>query len=110
MHEPKQMIKEHPMPAQGASAPPSEKGRSFLVIGLTVGMLLLLAAGWMIRHLLFSSRSDDGDAHGHWRRAQELIAAREFPQATDELSQCLEAWPYNAKANFLMARTWRRAG
>jgi tetratricopeptide (TPR) repeat protein len=84
-------------------------GRAAVALTI-VALLVLIAAGWMVRHFLFPASREEDDARRHWRRAQELIAAREFFQATDELTQCLEAWPYNAEANFLMARTWRRAG
>jgi tetratricopeptide (TPR) repeat protein len=84
------------------------RGRAAVAVVVII-LLVLVGAGWMARHFLLSAPQQD-DARRHWRRAQELIAAREFSQATDELSQCLEVWPYNAEANFLMARTWRRAG
>ena len=85
------------------------RGRVAVATAVAI-LLVLLLAGWIARHFIVSAPGDDDDARRHWQRAQELIAAREFTPATGELAQCLEAWPYNAEANFLMARTWRRAG
>jgi tetratricopeptide (TPR) repeat protein len=71
--------------------------------------ILLILAGWAASHFFRPTPAID-NAQSHWQRAQELIARREFPQAADDLAHCLEAWPLSAEANFLMARTVRRAG
>lgn len=49
------------------------------------------------------------EAESHWRQAGDAIAARDYTQAIAHLKQCLESWPLNAEAHFLMARTCRRA-
>jgi tetratricopeptide (TPR) repeat protein len=110
MHSQENMLKQHSMPAQGANAPRSEKGRRIVgrksIIGLTAAALLLLA-GWTVRHI-FRSRGDDAQAH--WQKAQQLIAERQFVEAGVHLLHCLQSWPYNAEAHFVTARTARRAG
>jgi len=95
------------MPAQGANAPRS--ARNSMLVLITAAALILLLVGWTVRHFLRSPPRPD-DAQTHWRRAQEFIATRDFSEAADHLVQCLEAWPLSAEANFLMARTLRRAG
>ena len=71
--------------------------------------LILVLAGWMARRLLSSAPPVD-EAQAQWRAAQEAIDHHEFSEATVHLTRCLESWPYNAEAHFLMARTSRRAG
>jgi tetratricopeptide (TPR) repeat protein len=102
------MLKQGSSPGQGVDAPRSEKGWP-TIVGVAAAALILVVAGLAARHFFRSPPAVD-EAQAHWQEAQELIAAREFPQATEHLAQCLEAWPYNGEANFLMARTWRRAG
>jgi tetratricopeptide (TPR) repeat protein len=51
---------------------------------------------------------EDG-AGSHWEQAQEALEAQDFPRARIHLSHCLETWPVNAEAHFLMARSCRRA-
>src|SRR5262249_7014354 len=48
-------------------------------------------------------------ADSAWQRAQAAIEAHDWASAKGHLSSCLETWPVNAEAHFLMARTCRRA-
>src|SRR5205823_186963 len=70
--------------------------------------LVFIFVGWKARHL-FTLSPVVTEAESHWQQANEAIVAREFPQAIAHLERCLESWPLNAEAHFLMARTCRRA-
>src|SRR6266581_4566124 len=69
-----------------------------------------LRIGRLDARRLLSSAPQVDDAQAHWHAAQVAIDHREFSEATNHLTRCLESWPYNAEAHFLMARTSRRAG
>jgi tetratricopeptide (TPR) repeat protein len=85
----------------------SRAGRWNIIAIVTTGFVLLLA-GWSAKHL-FQAPADE-NAQTHWQQAQKHIAERQFVDAAGHLAHCLESWPYNAEAHFLMARTARRAG
>ena len=100
------------MPAQGAYAPRSEllgkrTGRAAFIAFAVI--LLAIMAAWAVRSFLPASPAPS-DAQIHWQQAQQAIEDREFSQAASHIAQCLESWPYNAEAHFLMARCYRRAG
>ena len=79
------------------------------ILAVSVLGLVLVLAGWTARRL-FSRAPAADDAQTHWHAAQEAIAAYQFSEAAVHLTRCLESWPYNAEAHFLMARTSRRGG
>jgi tetratricopeptide (TPR) repeat protein len=81
----------------------------FWTLAVAALALTLFLAGLRASHFFRSPPSPD-EGNAHWRKAQEAIAAREFPEAAARLTHCLEIWPLNAQAHFLMARTSRRAG
>lgn len=84
-------------------------GRIAAVLLATAALVLILG-GWAASHFHRSPSPPADNAHTNWQRAQEAIADQEFPQAAAHLAYCLESWPYNAEAHFLMARTSRRSG
>src|SRR6516165_7534898 len=93
---------------QKRSVPAARKGGHWPV-ALTGGVFILLVLGLAARY--FSAKTPPpSEAQVHWQKAQELIADREFSEATSHLARCLASWPYNAEAHFLMARCSRRAG
>src|SRR5713101_364 len=49
------------------------------------------------------------DATSQWQAAHQAIRQRDINRAHKLLASCLEAWPLNAEAHFLAARTCRRA-
>ncbi len=51
--------------------------------------------------------SDEGTFY-HWQAAQEAIANQDVEQAKIHVRHCLEAWPLDAQAHFLLARLCRR--
>src|SRR5262245_31875998 len=55
-------------------------------------------------------RKADGASNAafYWDEAHKAMEEREFGLAQQHLAKCLEAWPLNAEAHFLMARTCRR--
>jgi tetratricopeptide (TPR) repeat protein len=53
------------------------------------------------------SAPDDDSGDYHWEQAQRALEARDFASARQHLARCLEAWPFNAEACFLMARACR---
>jgi tetratricopeptide (TPR) repeat protein len=79
-------------------------------VGLVAATVILLLAGWAASHFLRSNLAPTDDAQSHWQKAQAEIAARDFSPAAEDLSLCLESWPYNAETHFLLARTSRRGG
>lgn len=81
---------------------------SKLLIALVIAATVLLAT--LAYHHFFPSRPAATEADLRWRQARQANADREFPEAIAHLTHCLEAWPFNAEAHFLMARTCRRAG
>src|SRR5262249_13103578 len=95
------------MTEQRRSVSAGRAGR-MLGVGLGAAMLILLIA--LTARYCFRSSPPASAAQSHWQQAQEEIADREFTQAVSHLAQCLESWPYNAEAHFLMARTCRRSG
>jgi len=95
------------MTEQRRSIPAGRAGR-LLGLGLGVAIIILLIA--LTAHYFFPSSPPANEAQFHWQQAQEAIADREFTQAVSHLAKCLESWPYNAEARFLMARTCRRSG
>jgi tetratricopeptide (TPR) repeat protein len=44
----------------------------------------------------------------HWEEAQKAMEDREFSLAQKNLAHCLQIWPFNAEAHFLLARACRR--
>ncbi len=84
-------------------------GRTSIVAFAAVGLMLSLA-GWTASYFFRSAPSTADDPRAHWQKAHEAIAVREFPEAAAHLLHCLQSWPFNAAAHFLMARTCRRAG
>jgi tetratricopeptide (TPR) repeat protein len=46
----------------------------------------------------------------HLAEAEQALAERDFVRARTHLQHCLDAWPDDPRAHFLMARTARRAG
>jgi tetratricopeptide (TPR) repeat protein len=81
----------------------------FWSLVVTAFTLTLILGGLKAGQFLHPPRSGD-DPERHWRQARAAITEREFPEAAAHLTHCLEIWPFNAQAHFLMARTCRRAG
>jgi tetratricopeptide (TPR) repeat protein len=75
-----------------------------------VGMVLILAAIGVaaLKPWQRWSKTPEEDAFFHWREAQRLIADRDLSEARNHLQSCLQQWPLNAEAHFLMARCSRR--
>jgi tetratricopeptide (TPR) repeat protein len=44
----------------------------------------------------------------HWDEAHKAMQERDFAVAREHLAKCLDNWPLNAEAHFLMARACRR--
>src|SRR5438876_5741003 len=61
----------------------------FWTLAVTALALTLLLAGLSASHFFRPPASPD-EGNAHWRKAQEAIAAREFPEAAARLSICLE--------------------
>jgi tetratricopeptide (TPR) repeat protein len=57
---------------------------------------------------LWRQADPEQNAIFHWEEAQKAMDDREFTLAREHLGKCLEKWPFNAEAHFLMARAWRR--
>jgi tetratricopeptide (TPR) repeat protein len=96
------------MTKQRGSLLTARTGRN-LAVPLALGVFILLASG-LVSHYFFPASPPPSEAQVHWQKAQELIADREFTEASSHLAHCLESWPYNAETHFLMARCARRAG
>jgi len=100
------------MPARGPYAPRSEAGGNrsgWVALILSATVILLVVTAWAASRFLPASLAPS-EAQSHWQEAQQAIEDREFSQAASHIAQCLESWPYNAEAHFLMARCSRRAG
>jgi tetratricopeptide (TPR) repeat protein len=92
---------------RGNKLSPWRAGRLPLMAFLAVGVLVV--AGYILSPR-FRGTPHPADPASHWRSAELALKERDFPQAAAHLAHCLEAWPFNAEAQFQMARTSRRAG
>jgi predicted Zn-dependent protease len=74
---------------------------SFVLLGLGLGLFCLDPWRW---------RGDPvpRTARDHWEAARRCLDDYDFAGARAHLQVCLEKWPLNAEAHFLMARTCRR--
>jgi tetratricopeptide (TPR) repeat protein len=76
---------------------------------VTICFILVLAGGgWYAWKKMTTSGRVNQPAEAHWTLAHQLLAVREYARARQELSACLDAWPLNAEANYLMARVCRQ--
>ena len=77
----------------------------FLLLGLA-----LLGAGVVYAMNPWNWRGLDQAPNGafYWDEAQKAMEEREFGLAQQHLAKCLQTWPLNAEAHFLMARACRR--
>jgi tetratricopeptide (TPR) repeat protein len=78
---------------------------------LTRGLALLLLLGLGLYFLdpwHWRDEAEPRTARDHWRRARQCLDDYDFAAARGHLQVCLEKWPLNAEAHFLMARTCRR--
>jgi Tfp pilus assembly protein PilF len=77
-----------------------------------VVLLVLLGAAGIFTWLHGFSRTEATDVRAaeHWRLAQQALADREFAKAKAHLGNCLQTWPLDAEANFLMARASSQVG
>ncbi len=75
-----------------------------------VGMVLILAglAVSALKPWQSWAKTSKEDALFRWQEAQRLIAERDLSEARIHLQHCLDEWPFNAEAHFLMARCSRR--
>jgi len=107
-----------PTPTQSACTPPAVHGalRRHPRLAVAAGLFtLLLLAGlgalwWLHPAATPPAAANDDSGDFHWQEAQRALEARDFDTAGKHLDRCLEAWPFNAEAHFLMARTRRRDG
>lgn len=79
-----------------------------------VGVLVaLLALGAVLASRRFPwsgwGEAQADSAGSHWQQAQQALEAHDFAQAKTHIGRCLEVWPIDAEAHFLLARTCRRA-
>jgi tetratricopeptide (TPR) repeat protein len=79
-------------------------------MGLAAATITLLLAGWAVSHFWRPLPAPADEGQRHWQKAQQALVIRDFPQAAADLLLCLQNWPYNAEAHFLLAQTSRRAG
>src|SRR6516165_10439472 len=92
-----------PQPAPPA-APPKPKRRRLLPALVAVVCLAVLGlVGGLVVYPL-------AEGTYHWRRAQQAVEQFDLKEARSHLARCLQIWPKNGEARFLMARTCRRAG
>src|SRR5438132_173200 len=77
---------------------------------LLVLLALGLAGGWWYRALAGKQAPAALGPFQHWEQARQAIEEHDFLQAREHLRQCLEYWPLDAEAHFLLARICRRAG
>jgi tetratricopeptide (TPR) repeat protein len=77
----------------------------FLLLGLA-----LLGVGVVYAMDPWNWRGGDRapSAAFYWDEAHKAMEEREFGLAQQQLAKCLETWPLNAEAHFLMARACRR--
>ena len=101
-------------PSLETTQPPGPQGKArrpwrWAAAGVVV--LLLAVGGWLgIKDPWNWLHRADDSVELDWQQAQAAIADRNFDLAEQHLRHCLEAWPFNAETNFLMARTLRREG
>jgi tetratricopeptide (TPR) repeat protein len=86
-----------------------QKGSPWLLILSLICIAVVSVLGAVAARHFLTSSEQPSSTQTRWRQAHEAIAARDFPQAIAHLEQCLESWPFNAEAHFLMAQTCRRA-
>jgi tetratricopeptide (TPR) repeat protein len=68
--------------------------------------LLLAGVGFLVER----NRRSIPSARDSLRETQKAIETRDFEAATKHLQRCLEFWPLNGEAHFLLARISRRQG
>jgi tetratricopeptide (TPR) repeat protein len=92
-----------PQPAPLA-APPKPKRRRLLpaLVAVVCLAILGLVVGLVVYPL--------AEGTYHWRRAQQAVEQFDLKEARSHLARCLQIWPKNGEARFLIARTCRRAG
>jgi tetratricopeptide (TPR) repeat protein len=87
------------------AAPPKPKRRPRLLAALAA--VVCLGALGLVGGLVIYPLAE---GTYHWRRAQEAVEQFDLKPARAHLERCLQIWPKNGEARFLMARTCRRAG
>ncbi len=74
---------------------------------VVAGLLALACGGYAV---FWRGRSPTPEpVEDPWSQAQQALAADHLPRATEHLRRTLEAWPFYAKAHFLLARACRRS-
>jgi tetratricopeptide (TPR) repeat protein len=93
-------------PAQDGPPPSGRKKTRWVA-----AVVLVLLAGGALAYPLYTwwLAEGDTDAETHWHQAEKAIESGDFALAQTHLAACLESWPLNAEAHFLLARTCRRA-
>jgi tetratricopeptide (TPR) repeat protein len=77
---------------------------------LMLGFVLVVGAVGAFAPWRRPNNTDDNSAGSHWQQALQALAQDDFVLARAHLTRCLQVWPINAEAHFLLARTCRRAG
>jgi predicted Zn-dependent protease len=99
-----------PSPTGAAPGPNSSRRPRRLFLG-GLALSLLLGIGLGLFYLdPWHWRGDPvpRTARDHWEAARRCLDDYDFAGARAHLQVCLEKWPLNAEAHFLMARTCRR--
>jgi tetratricopeptide (TPR) repeat protein len=93
-----------PSPAPGSPPKPKKSVPAGLAFGVIALCLVVLGAiGGIVVYPQIK-------AAYHWRQAREAIDRFDLTAAQEHLSKCLQVWTTSGEAEFLMARTCRRAG
>jgi tetratricopeptide (TPR) repeat protein len=95
-----------PAPPSGLWRTPPRRAAVLALALLGLGFVGGLVAAYYFR----PSGPPEADPGYQWQQARRALESGDFVLAKSHLDRCLEAWPANAEAHFLQARTCRRAG
>lgn len=101
-----------PDPSRATDPGPARPGRRFRVSPLVACLVACLVAGAVASAVTWHRWGGTRPPvpREHWGLARQALDADDYAAAAGHLRECLDAWPANAEAYFLTARTCRRAG